>query len=178
VLRRDLFGDADADNVPTAGSTAPLLYVRRPPDVTRHVDNDDEVRQALARLGFQTIEPERLPFREQVERFRAARCIVLPHGAALANLVHRIGRPTGVVELFPGEWEFVRRVIGPWLSRDAGFGYRAVAGTPLSEHGGFSVPRDAVISAVTAVLRELGDDVPGATAGSGSSAPDRGSTPP
>ena len=63
---------------------------------------------------------------------RAARCVVLPHGATLANLMYRVGRPTGLVELFPGDPDYLRRVYGPWLSRAAGFVYRAVVGSELS----------------------------------------------
>jgi hypothetical protein len=152
---RDLFRDADAGFARATGAGAPLLFISRPRGITRHLGNDEELRRELARVGFRTVQPERLPFWEQVDCFRAARCVVLPHGAGLANLVHRVGSPTGLVELFPGEPEFLRRVYGPWLSREAGFAYRAVVGSPLSEGDDFTVTPDAVTRAVDAVLREL-----------------------
>ena len=42
------------------------------------------------------------------------RCVVLAVGAGLANVVHRIGRPTGIVEVFPADKESraIRRVAG------------------------------------------------------------------
>jgi len=151
---RDLFRDPDVSVAPV-DATAPLLFVNRPATVERHLDDDGELRDALATLGFDSIEPERLTFWEQVERFRAARCVVTPHGAAFANLVHRVGRPTGVVEIFPDDADYVGRVYGRWLSRESGFAYRAVVGSRMSGSGAFTVSRDAVVGAVTAVLREV-----------------------
>ena len=112
-------------------------------------------RARLAQFGFQSIEPDRLSFWEQVERFRAAECVVTAHGAALANLVHRADTPTGLIELFPNEKDFLRRIIGPWLSRESGFAYRAVVGSAMSPGRGFSVSWEAVAQAVESVLREL-----------------------
>jgi hypothetical protein len=151
---RDLFRDPDVDLAPD-DTNAPLLFVNRPATVERHLANDGELRDALATLGFDSIEPERLTFWEQVERFRAARCVVTPHGAAFANLVHRVGRPTGVVEIFPDDADYVGRVYGPWLSRESGFAYRALVGSPMSGSGAFTVSREAVVGAVSAVLREV-----------------------
>lgn len=152
---RDLFRDSDIGVARASGAEMPLLFLSRPPGIERHLDNDEELRAELDRFGFQTLQPEHLPFWDQVERFRAARCVVLPHGAGLANLVHRVGRPTGVVELIPGDREFLRRVYGPWLSREAGFAYRAVVGSAMSNNDGFTVAPEAVTTAVASVLREL-----------------------
>ena len=72
-------------------------------------------RNSLAPRGFTTLRAERLSLPERLQTFRAARCVVLPIGAGLANVVHRIGRPTGIVEVFPADKEFAQPY-GAWLS--------------------------------------------------------------
>ena len=52
----------------------------------RPLVNEDEVVDALARLGFTPIKPETLSFADQVRLFRGAEAIVAPHGAELTNL--------------------------------------------------------------------------------------------
>jgi capsular polysaccharide biosynthesis protein len=155
VFSRDLFRAGGAETGRTSGGTPPLLYVSRPGDAIRHIENHDELYHELSPMGFEAVQPERLSFREQIEWFRAARCVVLPHGAALANLMYRVGRPTGLVELFPADPDYLRRVYGPWLSRAAGFAYRAVVGSALSRRRGFTVDPNQVAAAAAAVLREV-----------------------
>jgi Glycosyltransferase 61 len=131
------------------------LFVLRPRSVERHLLNEEELIATLTPLGFRAIRTEELPFWDQVSLFAAAECVVMAHGAALANLVHRIGSPSGLVEVFPHDPDYVRRVYGPWLCRAAGFSYRAVVGSTMVS-GGFTVPAEDLTVAVTAVLGDLG----------------------
>src|SRR5262249_2521177 len=71
-----------------------------------------------------------------VALFRAARCVVLVHGAGLVNLVHRIGRPAAVAEVFPGDYAAPHLA---WMAREFGFEYRAVRGDRRTEGEGFRV---------------------------------------
>ncbi len=109
----------------------------------------------LTPIGFVQAELDAVPLHEQIDLFRSARRVVAAHGAALANLVHLIGRHARLVELIPGDVDFLRRVDGPWLTREAGFAHRAVAGSRLSGDGGFEVSTVELHAAASAVLREL-----------------------
>lgn len=63
------------------------LYVTRgTAPRTRRLVEEDEVFAILERRGFVRIDPGALSVQEQIDHFAAARVIVAPHGAALANL--------------------------------------------------------------------------------------------
>jgi capsular polysaccharide biosynthesis protein len=64
-----------------------LIYVARTDVTKRRLANEREVFEAIQDMGFRRIVPSALTVREQVETFSRARCLVAPHGAALANLV-------------------------------------------------------------------------------------------
>ncbi len=63
------------------------IYVSRAKAGRRRVGNEAELRTALAAVGFETVYAEDLTWEEQIAVFRAARVVVAPHGAGLANLV-------------------------------------------------------------------------------------------
>jgi hypothetical protein len=153
TFARDVLRDPELTRASEASASTRLL-VLRPHDVERHFLNEEDLLNALRPIGFSAIQPDDMPFWEQVRTFAAAECVVMAHGAALANLVHRIGKPSGLVEVFPRSLDYVRRVYGPWLCREAGFSYRAVVGGPMSA-GGFLVSVDDLQQAVSAVLAEL-----------------------
>jgi hypothetical protein len=81
-----------------ADAATELLYVSRQDATRRRVSNEEEIIAALVPLGFRVITPGNMTVAEQIRAFSAARVIVAPHGAALANLVFA---PAGtlVVEL-------------------------------------------------------------------------------
>jgi Glycosyltransferase 61 len=136
-----------------AGSAVPeLIYVSRGSGRRRHVANDNELSLRLASEGFLRVDADDLSFVEQVETFRAARCVVLVHGAGLANLVHRIGLPTAVVEVFPADYVAPHLV---WLAREFGFEYRAVMGEARSGDESFHVDVDRVAAAALEALSAL-----------------------
>lgn len=61
------------------------LYLRRN-TTFRQILNAPELEAMLTAAGFETIEPDRLTFRQQVDLFHTAGCIVAQCGAALGNL--------------------------------------------------------------------------------------------
>ena len=154
---------ADAP-VAASPATPELLFLSREAGIERHLDNEPALTQQLAPRGFTTLRAERLSLPERLQTFRAARCVVLPLGAGLANVVHRIGRPTGIVEVFPADKEFAQPY-GAWLSREFGFTYRAVVGSPVTSRGSFTVDPAPVMRAVDAVLDELPRDTPAVRTG-------------
>lgn len=75
------------------------LYITREGARRRRVSNEAELWPRLAVLGFVKLRLEDLSWREQTAAFSAAKVVVGPHGAGLANLV--FCRPgTRVVEFF------------------------------------------------------------------------------
>jgi hypothetical protein len=75
------------------------LYISRENARRRRVANESELWAELAAHGFAKLHLEDLTWAQQISAFRAAKVIVAPHGAGLANLV--FCRPgTKVIELF------------------------------------------------------------------------------
>ena len=67
-----------------AGGTR-RLYLSRRSERKRKLINEAELEAGLAARGFEIVEPQLLPVREQIALFRSAEVVVAPTGAALAN---------------------------------------------------------------------------------------------
>lgn len=129
------------------------IYLSRAKAGRRRVGNAAELEAALAAAGFATVCAEDLPWAEQIAVFRAARVVVGPHGAGLANLVF-CAPGTRVVELAHAEY------FNPTFWRLAalrGLDYR-----PLATPAGRAVGEDRranrldIAADVAAVLAECG----------------------
>ncbi len=82
-----------------ASSFGERLYISRAVAKRRRVTNEPELWSTLEPRGFVKLRLEELTWFEQIAAFRAAKVIVAPHGAGLANLV--FCKPdTRIVELF------------------------------------------------------------------------------
>jgi capsular polysaccharide biosynthesis protein len=79
------------------------IYVSRNDAPARRVENEDEVLQHLAPLGFVAVRLSELSMAEQARVFNEAEVIVAPHGAGLSNLVF-CKEKTIVVEILPPRW--------------------------------------------------------------------------
>ena len=98
------------------------LYITRENATRRRVSNEGELWAQLEPRGFVKLRLEELTWREQVAAFAAARVVVSPHGAGLANVV--FCRPgTRVVEFF--NRAYVNPCFETW-ARAARLDYRAV----------------------------------------------------
>jgi capsular polysaccharide biosynthesis protein/tetratricopeptide (TPR) repeat protein len=64
------------------------LYLSRDGTTTRRVVNEEDVSALLATMGFETIHPEMLSVRAQIELFSTATHIVGAAGAALTNMIY------------------------------------------------------------------------------------------
>jgi Glycosyltransferase 61 len=79
------------------------IYCSRAGTRLRHVTNEAEVAELLARHGFESLRPETLPIREQIEMFATAEAVFGLHGSGLTNIA--FSRPgTHVIELQPEEF--------------------------------------------------------------------------
>jgi len=127
-----------------------LFVVADQPESERHLENERDLAEHLAPHGFTAFHAEGLSLEDRIRTVRAARCLVLPGGAGVASLVHRIGTPTSVVEILPSDKEHAEPYAA-WFCREFGLTYRAVVGSPVSSNGNFTVDVASVMRAVEAV---------------------------
>ena len=75
------------------------VYVSRADADRRFVVNEEELVDRLADYGFESYEPGRYSFEDQIRLFANAETIVGPHGLAYTNLIY--ADDATLVELFP-----------------------------------------------------------------------------
>jgi len=73
---------------------------------SRRFYNEDDLLEIVEDSGFKVVYPEALSFREQVQLFHSARCIVGPSGAAWANILFCQSGTRGLTWVFPEYREF------------------------------------------------------------------------
>ncbi len=88
---------------PERASGPEKIYLSRRGAARRRFVNEPELQKALEERGFVSVQPETLTVAEQAKLLSSVRCVVAPHGAALANLVFA---PPGTVllELFDPQY--------------------------------------------------------------------------
>jgi len=64
----------------------PFLFISRKDAAHRALQNEDELFEKLAPIGFQRVLLSTLSYDKQIVTFRDARCIVATHGAGLTNI--------------------------------------------------------------------------------------------
>jgi capsular polysaccharide biosynthesis protein len=135
-----------------AAAPAEKLYITREHATRRRVVNEAELWSALAARGFVKLSLETLPWRDQVAAFAAAKIVVAPHGAGLANLV--FCRPgTRAVEFF--NRSYVNPCFGTWAEA-AALDYRAIIPEGPDEIGRQrQANRMDIIADVSAVIAAL-----------------------
>ncbi|RAP76802.1 glycosyltransferase family 61 protein [Paenibacillus montanisoli] len=75
------------------------LYVSRGHSVGRTITNEEEVVRVLQSYGFETVYPEHLSVRDQINLFSEASHVIAPTGSALTNLTF-CSSQTKVLEFF------------------------------------------------------------------------------
>lgn len=141
---------------PSTGLPDRLYVTRGAVPHTRRVVREEEILDRLRARGFVAIDPGRLPVREQIARFSAARVVVAPHGAALTNMC--FAHPgVRLLELFApdyvqeGMWSIVSGI------PDSGYRY-LVADTvapPPGRRGNFMADIEVTPDQVDAALDQL-----------------------
>ena len=83
-FRSEVIGLVSADRI-----IAPMrkIYISRSAARRRKVSNEDELWQVLKSQGFEKVELENLPWKDQVRLFREAVLVVSNHGAGLSNIM-------------------------------------------------------------------------------------------
>ena len=89
--------------LPPSTKKSNMYFITRRKTTSRNLLNEQPLLDSLASLGVQAVEPQDLPFHEQVALFANADVIIGTHGAGLANIV--FCKPNSqVVELIPSEY--------------------------------------------------------------------------
>ena len=91
--------------IPPSGAPRDLLVVVDQPKIEQHLANEQDLAAHLGSHGFAVFHAEARSLDDRIRTIRAASCLVLAGAAGVASLVHRIGIPTGVVEILPGDKE-------------------------------------------------------------------------
>lgn len=98
----------------SSSSPGKRLFISRQLATKRRVQNENEVTERLASMGFITVDLEKLSVTEQISLFRSSEFVVGVHGAGLANIIFCPPR-SKVLEIFPpryGTWAY-------WLASSA-----------------------------------------------------------
>jgi len=74
------------------------LYIKRGNVEKRKVLNEDEVVKFLQKYGYVAVDCADLSIEEQIKIFSQAKNIIIPHGAAMANLIF-VPNDTNVIEI-------------------------------------------------------------------------------
>ncbi|MEY4669490.1 MAG: hypothetical protein RL518_2189 [Pseudomonadota bacterium] len=82
------------------GSKERILIARKAKTKVRRIDNYDEVMQALAQHGFESVYFEDLPLREQLARALSAEAMIGAHGSGLCHSLF-MDEGSTLIELFP-----------------------------------------------------------------------------
>lgn len=117
---------------PSPNSDRKKVYLRRNNPV-RQITNIRELEPLLAAAGFETIDPERLSFREQVDLFQSASCVICQAGAALGNLC--LARPGCLFVTFAARSEHVNYRYFSQLATLLGHTLAYVVGNPCNDNG-------------------------------------------
>lgn len=141
------------------------LFLTREASRYRRLLNEAAVR---AHLGFETVDPARLDFDDQLRLFGEAECIVSPLGGASAACV-LAPEDCGLVDLTHEHMRLLQYAI---LCRIIGQPYRQIVGrsesvstTGMIFDRDFTVAPDAVAAAVAAVTAERGESRSSASPG-------------
>ena len=83
-FRSEVIGLISADRI-----IAPIrkIYISRSAARRRKVSNEDELWHVLQSQGFEKVELENLPWKDQVRLFREAILVISNHGAGLSNIM-------------------------------------------------------------------------------------------
>ncbi len=80
------------------------VFLTRFGNPRRPLQNQNEIRDLMARMGFEVMDPGKIPFNEQIALFSGIRYLVAEHGSACANVLFRRDGPLSFIELFPPEY--------------------------------------------------------------------------
>jgi capsular polysaccharide biosynthesis protein len=116
--------------------TPRLLFVNRSLQRGRTISNIEEIKPVLHKYNIQLVENDNLSFADQMNIYKDASLLIGIHGAGLVNLIYRMNKPTGLLEIFhPG-------TIHPhyvWMSKAFHFKYHCIVGSNVDASGNFYI---------------------------------------
>ena len=115
------------------------LFITRSPRRLRFIENNAELAGICQELGFEVLDFDELTLSEQIRAVGQARYVVGIHGAGLANILFRGGRPMGLLEIYPPATYFPFHYI--MLANQLGYQYDGLIGLSGTQPfaGGFRV---------------------------------------
>ena len=119
---------------PASRAPRDLFVVVDQPNIERHLENEQVLAASLVSHGFAVFHSEPRSLEDRIQTIRATRCVVLSGGAGVASLVHRIGMPTGVVEIVPADKELAEPYAA-WFCREFGMSYPRSSGARSHRRG-------------------------------------------
>jgi capsular polysaccharide biosynthesis protein len=105
-----------AYNIQEQADPQNLIYISRRQAGSRRLLNEELLIPELERRGFQILEMEGYSVRDQIDTFSKAKFIVMPHGAAITNMVFASPGAT-LIEMMPASYQHSFGVIYTTHSR-------------------------------------------------------------
>ena len=129
------------------------LFITRSPKRLRFIENNAEIAGICQKMGFEVLDFDELTLSEQIQAVGHARYVVGIHGAGLANILFRGGRPLGLLEIYPPATYFPFHYI--MLANQLGYHYDGLIGLPGSRNflGGFRVDQAEFRQRLAALLK-------------------------
>lgn len=130
------------------------LFITRSPQRLRFVENNAEIAAICAEYGFEAVDFDDLTLPAQIQAISQARYVVGIHGAGLANMLYRSGRPLGLLEIYPPATYFPFHYI--LMANQLGYQYEGVVGQPGTKQfsGGFRVSPTELRQRLVALLAQ------------------------
>lgn len=128
------------------------IFITRSPKRLRFIENNAEVVGVCQESGFEVLDFDELTLSEQIQAVGQARYVVGIHGAGLANILFRGGRPLGLLEIYPPATYFPFHYI--MLANQLGYQYDGLIGLPGTQpfSSGFRVDPAELRQRLTALL--------------------------
>ncbi|MEN9919207.1 MAG: hypothetical protein RL662_1643, partial [Bacteroidota bacterium] len=92
--------------------------------------NNEAIENYLDAFGFESVDTEGMTLLEQIQLFSNSKVVIGIHGAGLANIIYRFGRPLHVIEIFPSNFIPDHYKI---ISELLDYSYTRVIGGPLED---------------------------------------------
>ncbi|MCH6201344.1 glycosyltransferase family 61 protein [Aquiflexum sp. LQ15W] len=104
------------------------VFVNRPVEESRHINNLNELLDVLHERGFLIVNLAELNIAEQIRLFKKSEIIVGPHGAGLTNIIFSDYANVKLLEVFPKNFVSAHYY---WMSSVLGIRYAAISGSEL-----------------------------------------------
>jgi hypothetical protein len=144
----------DLMNVPDCSNPSNnRTFLTRLGNSARKITNGEEVSKYLAQRGFDVVDTQDMPLRQQIDIFSKTGILVGIHGAGMTNIIFRRHNALKVLELHPN---CLRHKDHERIGQEFGYSWDTLAGTPVSndiKKTDFYVPMDDLSMKVDLLLK-------------------------